>query len=268
MSQNASDRLDQLLRQWAVSRELDDAARDQLQRQVMTALARPDEVIHNSEVQTRGRRARFVIMGLLSSCALLLIASFQVGNLRDRHFGTQPLLSSSSAAHNGQGNFPAATRLNNAIVESKTAFLTEMNDIFENRLDWLAEDASRIVFDLESQVSDSPFILVRVVVAQRTANQWSPVWTADVVCRNETLVNVAPEDFGGDTITLWAHALADGGIFIDSEFTMSQGSRFHSAGTYVLRPGVPHRVECISTGGKELCVFQTVLPLDGSSRAT
>jgi hypothetical protein len=145
--------------------------------------------------------------------------------------------------------------------------------VFNGRLAWAAEDGDRVQLGLTADAAlvspNRQPLAIRVIVLARTAGTpaWKAVWGADIVTRDEQLVELAPEKAGGANLRVWAHRLPDGMIAVDADLALSGKSPLRSSSSGIQQGGVPQQVFSLQTDDAEYRVYQTVAVLQdrGSS---
>ena len=176
---------------------------------------------------------------------------------------------------------PQYAWLNESQLREKAALLREIEPMFENRLQWIAETEGRVVMQVrqggDREASDREAVAkpagvaIRVVVVRRDrgSNQWTPVWAVDVIARQEQVVHLTPANADlppGTELLLWAYAVDDDVIAVDSSLSLAEPSlqvEFND----VQRSGIPTTVyptavHEVPTDGPRYRVFQTIAILD------
>ncbi len=157
---------------------------------------------------------------------------------------------------------PPAAWLPDDQLRAKAVLLHEMESIYGCQLNWLAETDQRVQFDIEQRVTarDDQVVAVRVVVQRRQLGrtQWELAWEIDVVARNEEVVRLVPETAGMPQLEMWAYALPDGMIALDTDVQLD-GSALVRSVTTVLQPdGRPQEVLTARAANVEFRVYHTV----------
>lgn len=289
MSKDSQDSLDQLLGDWAASRQASGDHARRLSAQILTAARDkldsctttsrfverpvPASVIGAQSTADWGGKLMIGGGGLLLFLVLggsLLwynLTTDRSNNGRQGHSiavpaGSRPLPIANAV------NYPPDAAVGADVLAARHKLLTETNALFDNQLSWIAEGAREVSLEVSDHVAsgDSEFLLVRVVVGQRSAadSVWSTVWQTDVIARNDALIEIAPEQLGGSSLALWAHVISEGEVAVEMDLSFANGSQSPPAAITVLRSGQPTRVSCTSENGVEWCVFQTAMPLHSS----
>lgn len=172
-----------------------------------------------------------------------------------------------------QADWPPTVRFAAGQVAEKAALVAGMDDTFGPRLAWIAEHDRRVDVGLvpDALPDRGTALAVRIVVLSRRvgATQWTPVWQADVVTRDEQLVDVAAGPGGAGRLRLWTHPLPDGAIAVDGELALAAANPPVAASfSGVQRPDDPQRVSGRRADDVEWQVIQTVVPLGARDSTT
>jgi hypothetical protein len=303
MTQNIpGDPLDTLLHQWAAERSASSDHLDNLQQRIVSTLGDEDfsstagcagaagantavvsrampEPEPTSDSRPVGTRRASVPGFLVGVTLTVLVAIAWFTQLTSQKQSVPQL------AIDDQAAMPEYARMNDDQLRSRSVLLSEMKSLFGDRLTWLAETDTRIEFGLHdrqaandsSTSADSTVPLaVRVVVERRASadSDWQLAWSVDVMSRSEELVELPPATGDGTSMTLWAYALPDGMVAVDSELsfsdhndgkaalTSSKGGAFQAAFSHVQQDRLPSEELLIGSDGVEYRVFQTVAVLD------
>lgn len=279
-SNHDDDRLDQLLNEWAdqsVSPERLEDLRDRIASSMMESeptgtdvnpeqngRSTPAPAEHVSS-PARDHRSRWAA-GFVVGTALTLLVSVALFVLIDRNPPVDsPGLPVAELT-------PDYAWLRDDQIRNKSVLLAEMEQMFDQRVVWLAETGDRIEFGLDRSQSsrttgpdDDARLAVRVVVERRLPGNadWQLAWAMDVVSRSEELVNVVPREANGNELRLWAYRLPDGMIAVDSELQLAGTDAFHARTSGLHQNAEPVKVATAHSNGTEYRVFQTVAVLDG-----
>jgi hypothetical protein len=273
MSEQRSDaRLDELLRRWADSRQENGDLEDLQQRilatcreQTADGVARHPQPAAETNRGLRRRRwpavwfaAGAVAASVVAMCCYSLLGPDGIGP------GPVDPLPSELAW------------LQESELAEKLTLANEMERLFGDRFRWIGETNDRVLLEVgESDTvveEGSPRqarLAVRVVAVRRNVGEerWTPVWAADVVTRQEQVVRFAPDPAGsldGVDFAMWAYAVEDGVIAIDSELSLGELS-LRSTFNGLQRSGIPLAVHEVEQDTVQYRVFQTVVILDGEA---
>jgi hypothetical protein len=266
MSEQRNDAdFDRILRTWSRRRQ---SAKnlDQLKHRVLANLARSpssntDNMPSDSQPSTRGRKTRWPEVLYISAASVALVAAgWFVLTYKNFH-------STDDAGP------PTLSWFQDDELRKQAKLLREVDSLFENRLAWLAESNGRVSLEV-SQIQPSENdratcseVAVRVVMLKRDTGtfQWIPIWSANVLARQEEVVRLAPESAdlpAGSNMSFWTFVLKDGAIAVDSAFSLKDAAG-QSTYSGLQRSGVPAEVHFLQDRGEEYKIYQTVARLDG-----
>ena len=256
MSKNSPDPLSDLLRHWAEQQSPDDFQSERLQAQVTLALqdaAFLDLPVIPATGGGTGVPSRLLWFAAGAAAAILLAWVLPLG-----HRTPAPPVAREELAE-----APPLVRLHEAQLMAKTRLLAAAEELFDGRLAWLAEDDRDVQLGLTDAANfpqDANPIVVRLVVLARKSGSkdWKPVWEADLVTRDEQLVELTPQKLEKSRLRLWAYALPDGKIAVDSDLVLTGGIPILSVSSGVQQSGVPRQVFSLQRDDAECRVYQTV----------
>ena len=161
---------------------------------------------------------------------------------------------------------PAFAQLDPPALRTAVALLSELEWMFDQRLQWVAETSGQVrlrIAEPGEHVGGQPTVLVRITVVQRDAARATSqvLWTAQVVGGDQQLVRLGNGPAGATDeprLQVWAFALPDGRIMVDSELRLAGPVPLHVASGGVQDSGVPTKVYAGRQGGGEFEVYQTV----------
>ena len=258
--------LDQLLGRWAERRQAEKSL-DQMLGQIMSAWLEdetqrlsvadsPSVLVARSRYSMRDRGVWFAI-GVAAALVLTIIVSF----VSDGDKSSVPVPPT-----------PDFVWLQADHVTEKAKLLREMERLFENRLEWVAETNGRVLLEIrEEGAGDTGApartgVAVRVVVVRRRANQpqWRPVWAVDLVARQEQVIRLTPKSAAlpqGAELFLWAYAADEQMVAVDSSLSLG-GLPVESTFSGLQQSGIPTDVHATERSGVQYQVYQTVAILD------
>lgn len=273
--------LDQILHQWADERAADPEHLDILQKRIVSTL----ELEHRHLPASRPRPAMPPIVSrhsVASRFPVGLAAVVLVALVWFAQVAGESILNHQLAGEDGSLP-PDSVWLNQGQLDGQAVLLTEMEQLFGDRLNWLAETGERVELGLDevtdsvgsaaNDTASSP-IAIRMVVEKREAGDksWKSAWTIDVVSRSEELVEMTPQSSDDVSVMLWAYALPDGTIAVDSELAWrhqndevlaNSSSPVRTTISNVQQDGQPSEAFVSEADGVEYRVFQTAAVLDG-----
>src|SRR5690606_14318211 len=92
---------------------------------------------------------------------------------------------------------PQFTWLQDGHLREKSQLLSEMDAVFDRQVAWLLETGARVKIGVaeRARASSAKAVAVRIVVQRRRPGEsdWSLLWAADVVARNEEVVRLEPD---------------------------------------------------------------------------
>ena len=213
--------LDQLLSNWAARTEPTDDALQALQRRVVSAAASATNSNSSGSAGASpfrdhpAARQKAGWQIAMTAVALLLAAAVLVSRPHERNEASlTPQLSDDSIA-------------------ARQSLFNELDRMFDGHWRWLGEVNGRVHLQTEepaaSEVSAADNrvanngVAVRLVVVQRRPGEanWRVVWEASVMARSDEWVRLPEELIGDDAVSVWAHALPDGSVLIESDVTLT-----------------------------------------------
>ncbi len=218
MKSEQPDPLDRLLRNWADQSAPDADHLQELQENIMQRWQIEQCPTIATPMPSPGeRRHSAAILGFVAG-ALLMALVVIVWNGKPSQDRTEPTITSSEPP-------PKFAWLNDAELAEKTVLRDELIALFDQRFAWLAETAEGVEIGVEERdhATDSPSLAVRVVVEIRPADgsDWQTVWATDVVTRSEEVVEITPQTHDVQQFRLWAYALPDGMVWVDTGLTLA-----------------------------------------------
>ena len=163
-------------------------------------------------------------------------------------------------------DWPPSVRFAAADIVARSEVLGVMERTFDGRLAWVAEHDDTVAVGLADDAVAAfghPVAVRLVVLARRDSSAvWEPVWRADLVVRDEQVVDVAAGPQGDGRLRLWAHCLPDGAVAVDGELELAaRAMPFRASYAGVQQAGLPRRVTGDRCADVEWQVIQTVVPL-------
>jgi hypothetical protein len=162
---------------------------------------------------------------------------------------------------------PAGVSFGPTELAEKARLLAGMQDVFAGRLAWVGEAGREVQLgllpDAVSGARSLAPLAVRVVVLARKSGgaAWEPIWQADVIARDEEVVDLASQGARDGRLQLWMHALPDGAIAVDADLALKGARGMRSSFSGIQRTGVPQRVFSSQNEETEYQVYQTVAAL-------
>ena len=267
MNPTPDEKLDALLQQW--KNQPDDTSRlDDLSDRIVSAAmtsavseARGVRLVREGSIEKTARTAspaplsRFVI-GLVAAAVAVVIIAVSSHNIK--------------TAPTGSDSVPEYARFSREQVSEKALLLGEMNEVFDNRLVWMAETSNDLDFglrqvnkiDVARTVNDG--IAVRIVVQRRSvgSSDWQQFWAMDVVSRYEEFVTVSPQKDAGQQLQLWTYRLPDGAIAVECSLQLNGDDSLLAESSELHRDSKPQQVATTRDHETEYRVFQSVAVLN------
>jgi hypothetical protein len=256
VSKKFSDPLDDLLRHWAGRQSFDGLSSQRLQARVTASLRGCPFLDLPSAAANCGAgtwsRLRWFAAGAAAAMLLAWLLSFA-------HRTPAPLVAREETGE----LLPPVVGLPKAQLIAKARLLAAAEELFNGRLAWMAEEGRDVQLGLTDAATLSqaaPPIVFRLVILARKSDtkNWRPIWQADLVTRDEQLVELTPGKSDKSQLRLWAYALPDGQIAVDSDLLFTGAIPIHSASSGVQQGGVPRQVFSLQNDDGEYRVFQTV----------
>lgn len=262
MTDEPQNSLDGLLRQWAAEQTPDDAAAERLRARVTAAVG--TEAFLDLAPATLARHSAGVwgrVLWFTAGAAAAVVAVCVL-------WPAKPLHEQVAVEQNPPESVPAIAQFLESQLTEKARLLAGMEELFNGRLAWVAEDGRQVQVGLlphgERPSRDARPLAVRVVVLERTAGNpaWRPVWGADLLTHDEQLVEVGPEGMHGARLRLWTQRLPDGAFAVDVDLALRGDSPVHSSFSGIQQGRIPQRVFSVQTDDAEYQVYQTVALLE------
>ena len=257
MTNNNQD-LDALLRAWAQNREAATPELDRLATKVASDVANEPYLEFPAEPPWPSRR--WLAPALAGFCGAIAVSLLLcVWLLRPAPPASDELVITPSIPTN---SVPSLALWTPAELAEKQLLLSAVNAEFGGGLAWLAEHGKEVSLHVarsEHLASDSP-LAIRIVMFRRGHgdSQWTQVWGTDVVTHSEQWIDALP---GATTASVWAYALPDGLISIDSDLNLEVPLRVHVQFSGLLKSGIPRQIFTLETADEEYRIYQTVAAL-------
>jgi hypothetical protein len=213
------DDSDELVRQWAGSRAFGD---DQLQRLSATICEQAGSPVVRPAASAR----KFAIVGALALAAAAAVI-YVIVSLQVTPAANDDLLLATQAT---------------VPIERLRILARESGRLFDHRVSWLAETNQDMLLGLDGAPSSTeeskPQITLRVVVFHRqsSSQEWKPVFTTNVVTREEEVVQLNSEATG-PKLRLWTHILPDQTVAVDTQLAMDDQAAHQWSTTSILSAG-------------------------------
>ncbi|MCX6997960.1 MAG: hypothetical protein NTV49_12960 [Kiritimatiellaeota bacterium] len=159
-------------------------------------------------------------------------------------------------------------------IQAETRLFRELERLFPDNLRWVVQSNGDlglgVVATANVELKHTPATLVRLVVVRRRMGDksWQPAWNADVIVRDEELVEVTPNREKGNKLALWVYPLSDGALAVDTSLAFTVPANINSRVSTMMRHGHPAEIAALRSGDWECRVLQTVFPLDDAGKAS
>jgi hypothetical protein len=233
-----SDRLNDLLRAWRRTRELEPADADALARRVAASLAAEPDL----DPRPVDRRRR--TWAWLAAAAAVVIA---VAGVAVR------LLSREDVA--------SLALLPDARLRASAAVFRGVEELFGDRCRWVVESPGDVQIGVSpADEADSPPLALRLVVISRPAGSstWKVAWERTFLARSESSIDVAD---GDRRVCAWIYRLPDGLVAVDASLDVDLPAHIDSSESGILKPSTPRCVLELEAGGVTYRVLHAVQEL-------
>ena len=219
-SEPESERLEGVLRDWldaqqqtpneqeALSGRITGALHETLQKQSLKSL-------EPSSKHAKSSRLDWVYLAIAAASVLICMVVWsrqEIGQNQERFSQ-----SNSEAVPEAVGQ-PAMDSIS---IDSKARLLAEMQQIFDNRVAWIAETDGKMWFELvdgEKSTGERRMVLrLEILASNSVSAEDSPgrIWAMDLILENEQVVEVrtlatSPE------VSVWPYILPDGSVAVET----------------------------------------------------
>lgn len=258
MNSEQPDPLDRLLRNWADQATPDADHLHELQQDIIERWQTEQRPAIATPMLSRGeRRHSAAVLGFVAGALLmaLVVLVWKSDSSQDR---SAPTIASAEPP-------PKFAWLNDAELAEKTILRDELIALFDQRFAWLAETAEGVEIGVEERnhAIGTPSLAVRVVVEVRSddGSAWQTVWATDVVTRSEEVVEITPQTHDVQRFRLWAYALPDGMVWVDTGLTLAGESTELVAAEQLQRDGQAEVIYQTHHAHREIRILQAAAVL-------
>ncbi len=196
--------LDRLLKDWSLRREPSAVELDQLRTRIAAQLP----VAPRTPLPERPSAGWAAVVSVAAS---LLAAVVLFSSVRRNDASLPVDLANES--------LPASD------LAARQSLFVELDRMFDGHWRWLSEVNGRVHLQTNesNDASTEPGMAVRLVVVQRRPGEanWSIVWEASVLAREDEWVRLPDELTGDHMLSVWAHALPDGSMLVESDLAIT-----------------------------------------------
>ncbi len=249
-----SDKLEQILRQWAAQNEADDNRINQLARRISTEAVQ-------ARTTTNTQTSHFPVWHKLLYAGYGAVVAAAISVLCF-HFFLENCTTNAAT-----DNAARLANVSEEKIQASRELFAEMKKLFPEQLRWICESNGDIGLGVESlAINDSekstPVLVKLTVVSRETGNEkWQPAWNTYVLLRGEEMVEIAQNETSGNRLALWVYPLDEGKLAVDTKISMNAPIRIASTASKIVKPGQPTKMASFKTVDKEYNLYQTVLAL-------
>ncbi|HTU25769.1 MAG TPA: hypothetical protein VMF30_10245 [Pirellulales bacterium] len=300
------DGLDRLLEGWAAGRAASGEQLANLKQRILGELARPqvgsaaDNAADSASHRPSGgqhqrapeKNGRHSGPGQRGVWFLAVAASLLLAFATRHWLSVEPLPLPDSqveplAGRRGPGG-PAGPPRQVAVAEhlgkeslaAKARLFAEMQAVFGDRFQWVAETADRVELGLAEEApaaEPSPGpptptaaapLAVQVVIERKEpgTGEWQTLWASEVIARDQEPIVLSgaeptgPDSMGAESLALWAYRLPDGMLFVET--ALSRSGMVQANASSILEDNHTSQVEMTDGTGAEYRIFQSAAALD------
>lgn len=215
--------LNQLLNDWASRRAPTSERIESLQAQIRERLL--TEVADASLLEPTVRLERTAAHDSAksgSSIALVMVVASLL--LAVTMFWPRPRSESFRSTNIAAGSVPSND------LSARQPLFRELDRMFDSHWLWLGEVNGRVHLQTDEpaqstmrQRENNSGVAVRLTLVQRRPGEmkWRVVWDASVLTRTEEWVQLPDEATGARAVSLWAYALPDGSVLVESDVSLT-----------------------------------------------
>ena len=258
MSISEPNKLDDRLRDWAAVRTPDETHFSAMQEQILNEWdaenqrVQPASATGESRQSLRSALAVGVAIGALAAAFVALLWNTTM-NDHQADIVDNPT----------QQPPPPFAWLSDAHLADKKILRDEMLSMFDQKFGWIAETGENLEVGIDGRqhTGDTPIVAVRVIVERRNVVQgdWTTDWAVDVVALSEERVELTPQSRDFTDFRLWAYALPDGMVSLETELDKN-GTPF-VVSENLQRDGKPEVIYQTKSGVEEIRVLQSAAVL-------
>ena len=152
-------------------------------------------------------------------------------------------------------------------LREQAMLAAELEELFPGRWQWQAETdhTSKLeIGDRDRPSAKHSPLAIQLTVMKRTIGEknWSPVWQASCVSREQELIQLDSPTSEGGSLLLWTYAVEKDLVAVDCHFKLGQSDELETNYSVIQPEGVPTQGSSMRHGDAEYAVFQTVTTLD------
>lgn len=257
MARENNDRLNRVLREW-LDRAGDGADREALRQRIAQAVdGTTSMAVSGSETDRRGRRtSRTIYAAAVAAAAVLLVAVlWPFRNARQ----PEPL---------PRGDDPAQELLAKLDVDElqrRLALLDQLDDLFEDRWEWMVECGDRVDMRVSSKPRDgvsleSVAVRLAVLVRDDPAEPFGVEEKTFVLTRAEQPVEAVLEDGVSRKLYFWAFPIDDGLFTYDVDLQTTEPRKMSIRTSGAVAAGRPTKILSFEQDGRQYRVYLLLVP--------
>ncbi len=218
-SESETEKLDRLLRDWLEAQQPTSNEQEALHGRIVTAvqesLQQPS--LAKAEPSSHSQSSRYGWMYLATAAAGLLVCLVFWSPSATRQKNVETSQSRSDAV--SQANRPP--EMARISIDAKARLLAEMQQVFDNRVAWIAETDGQMWFELgegEKRSTDKRMVLrleVLTTDSVRENDSTGRVWAMDLILENEHVAEVRTLATNPE-VMVWPYILPDGSVAIET----------------------------------------------------
>jgi hypothetical protein len=216
--------LNQLLTDWASRQEASPARLASLQAQIGKSLAsEAAEMTSSPQFAPAGRAGSDGRWTKSASRVALLVVAASL-------LAVMTVFWPHSSDESPRSTDVADVAMPSVDLSSRQALFQELDQVFDGHWRWLGEVNGRVHLQTdESPVTENASadenagVAVRLTIVQRRPGDaaWRVVWEASVLARSEEWVRLPQELTGDGAVAVWAYALPDGSVLVESDVSLA-----------------------------------------------
>jgi hypothetical protein len=256
MARENNDRLNRVLREW-LDRADDGADREALRRRIAQAVDGMTSMADSGNATDRWRRrtSRTIYAAVAVAAALLVVVLWPFRNARQ----PEPL---------PRGDDPAQELLAKLDVDElqrRLALLDQLDDLFENRWEWMVECGDRVDMHVSSEPirgvsSESVAVRLAVLVRDHPAEPFRVQEKTFVLTRAEQPVEAVLEDGVSRKLYFWVFPIDDGLFTYDVDLQTTEPRKLSIRTSGAVASGRPTKILSFEQDGREYRVYLLLVP--------
>ncbi len=254
--------IDKILKDWAARREERRKDTSELVQRITSRVRKEPSPVPSRELSGGEPRPNPYAVGLATAAVTAIaVAGF---------FLAWPF------AENGLRADPAGTiTIHQKERHEKQKLLTEMDNVFQSRLQWVSESNDRMQINVadsrSKQAGNGVPVLLKVLLLRQTDNGEDPqvTWKGNVIARSEQVITVNPtSDKPENRMTFWLYPLNSSGVLVDFDLRFKTPFHLRSSSTNHVVTKRPSRVLSAGGGNGQYKMFLAAAQLRETDRCS